>query len=45
MVELVAHVQNCLRNGVPVVWKRGKANTLQVGKEKRQKKSVGQALY
>ena len=32
-----------LRNGRPVVWKRGKANKLQTENEKRKNKSTGQA--
>ena len=32
-----------LKNGVPVVWKRGKANKLQAANEKRKNKSTRRA--
>ena len=35
--------KDCLRNGVPVIWKRGKANRLQAANEKRKKKSTGRS--
>ena len=33
--------KDCLKNGVPVAYKRGKANQVQEEKEKRKKKSSG----
>ena len=34
--------KECLNNGVPVVYKRGKVNRVQVVKEKSRKRNVGQ---